>query len=141
MHARARETGEGADRLDRISVRSLLRLLGDRNKPSATSTGKGRNCAVLLAHLQARQGQICLVDELIEAIWGGEPEGGPLEAEGEIRCMVHGLRREGAAIRTIWGRGYAIILDDAEWACAPGTAFTIPPAPIGDHLAPHHFVA
>ena len=64
-------------------------------------------------HLRLRAGAIVSHQELADAIWGDDPDGGPMEVR---ECLLHldrGLREMGYPIKKHWGRGYSY--DWTEW--------------------------
>lgn len=69
------------------------------------------------AWLQARvfnrlalvRGAIVPTKDLIEAAYGGEPDGGPLRAIANIRITIFRLRRRGVQIKIVHGRGYVLL--------------------------------
>lgn len=69
------------------------------------------------AWLQARifnrlalvRGAVVPLRDLIDAAYGGEPEGGPQGAIGNIRITIFRLRRRGVQIKIVHGRGYVLL--------------------------------
>lgn len=58
--------------------------------------------------LTARAPGIVSLDEIIEWIWGDDPNGGPDHPANCIRQAVFALRRNGAPIVTHSSRGYSM---------------------------------
>jgi len=69
--------------------------------------------AVLLNALLGRE-RFVSYETLAEALWGDDPEGGPLDARGQIRAALSKLRRGIAAAALPWriencyGTGYRL---------------------------------
>lgn len=57
--------------------------------------------------LAASPGRITTMKELIEWIYGDDPEGGPDNAQSNITVTIHRLRESGVPIRTHGNRGYS----------------------------------
>jgi DNA-binding response OmpR family regulator len=58
--------------------------------------------------LLCNQGRIVTHQELVDWMWGDDPDGGPLDPNGIIKTRVCWLRFLGWPIETSWGRGYII---------------------------------
>lgn len=52
----------------------------------------------LLAKLSEHKGVPVSIDDLIDAIYGDDETGGPLDAVGNIRVALHNLREKGFRI-------------------------------------------
>lgn len=69
--------------------------------------------AILLDALLGRE-RLIGYRALAEALWGADPEGGPLDAEGHIRAAISKLKRRIAAagvpwrIENVYGVGYRL---------------------------------
>jgi DNA-binding response OmpR family regulator len=83
--------------IDRVTVSSFLQSL-----PSSPSNRD----LVLYALLS---GRVWHVADLVDLIWGNEPEGGPLTAEEFIRKEVHCLRKAGFIIGSRYAVGYRLV--------------------------------
>lgn len=57
----------------------------------------------LMAHLLKNKGKVVSTKELVEAVYGDDPDGGPLTAEHTIRIAVFKLRKKAAQIYSIQG--------------------------------------
>jgi len=57
--------------------------------------------------LAATPGRIVSTDQLIDWLYGEDPDGGPLDARCCIAVAVHHLRRRGVPIRSHGHRGYS----------------------------------
>lgn len=77
------------DRLDRVSTAALLRALGGGPKETK-----------MLACLRAAPGHVASTSELIDYVYGGDPEGGPDTAHWCIHVTAMRLRRAGIALRS-----------------------------------------
>lgn len=53
---------------------------------------------------------------IVDALWGDDPDGGPLCAEEVIRTYICNLRKKGFRIRTLYGQGYLLLVDPYEEA-------------------------
>jgi hypothetical protein len=87
------------DQLVRITTKGMLRALGDvqvgrrlRQSPSA-----GARQSRLLAALRQSPGALRW-KELVEYVYGDDPDGGPLWAPRTITVAVHRLRKSGHKI-------------------------------------------
>lgn len=88
-----------------VSTRGLLRLL---ELPGLT----GRERQVLTCIASGR-GAAVSSDTIISAIWGDDPEGGPLSADNLIKVMTCRLRKKGFNIVTRYGFGYCLVRQPA----------------------------
>jgi hypothetical protein len=61
----------------------------------------------VLNALRTAQGKILSTSELVELIYGGMADGGPLYAAENIKSTVYTLRRKGFPIKTHGHRGYS----------------------------------
>ncbi len=62
--------------------------------------------------LCARQGGVVAMDDLIDFLYGDDPDGGPVTAEKLVHMYVMRTRKAlpdiGLRVRTLWGRGWFI---------------------------------
>ena len=80
-----------------ITTRALLSLL-PRKPPERD---------IVLGLLLSRNGHWVSSDEIIDALWGDDENGGPDWAIARLRVLVHQLRERGWNINTWSRRGYA----------------------------------
>ncbi len=71
--------------------------------------------AAILGHLMLAAGPLTS-DELVDLVYGHDPEGGPLSSRDCIKVAVHFLRQKGHVIHNRYNRGY--------WMHGPEPAFT-----------------
>lgn len=98
-------------------VSSLSLLPAPSAAPAASSAGRKtrrwlpglRVCSKVLNRLRLGAGALVGHAELIEAVWGDDPDGGPVDAHNRIGIAVMSLRREGHPIATFFGRGYRAV--------------------------------
>ncbi|WP_374634012.1 helix-turn-helix domain-containing protein [Ferrovibrio sp.] len=77
----------------------------DRAAMHPRRPGRPMVSALILSAL-AQQRRIWSMQELIERLYGDDPNGGPLDARGSIKVAIHHLRRAGHDIRRELYRGY-----------------------------------
>ncbi len=86
--------------LDHVSVGAFLRALAlGLRRPDSL---RGR----LIEALSARRGVVVSHAELIERLWGDDPDGGPLGAAKSLSVHVTHLRARGYPIRNAPWRGW-----------------------------------
>jgi hypothetical protein len=88
--------------LHRITTKAPLRSL----PPVSPWAKPWRQKARLLSALAA--GGIVTQRDLIDAMWGDDPEGGPLDADGIMRQHIYSLRQRDYPIRNYPKLGYEL---------------------------------
>jgi hypothetical protein len=86
-----------------------------------------RACSIVLNRLRLGEGKVVLKGELVEAVYGDDPEGGPLRPEKYICWAVMSLRRHGFPIRTHYGWGYSYAPSFHEIPVNPSLTGTLAP--------------
>jgi DNA-binding response OmpR family regulator len=73
----------------------------------------------LIGALAASPGKVVPYSDIVDAVWGHDPEGGPLDAEGNVHVQLFLLRRRlakagiaGVKIVAHPGRGYELVRGD-----------------------------
>ena len=84
------------DQLVRVTTKGMLRALGDVDVGRPSQSPSARQSR-LLAALRHSPGALRR-NELVEYIYGDDPEGGPLWAPTIITVTVHRLRKSGHKI-------------------------------------------
>jgi DNA-binding winged helix-turn-helix (wHTH) protein len=60
----------------------------------------------IVNRLRLARGGVVSIDELAKSVWFDDAGGGPLWAIGELRVLIHRLRKKGFPIKNYHGRGY-----------------------------------
>lgn len=81
-------------RIERVRMSAVLRALGGKRPP-----------ARILSLLRLRAGGWVSTAEIIDYAWGDDEDGGPLDAPRAVYVHIHNLRRAGAVIESVVGRG------------------------------------
>jgi len=85
-----------------VRTSTLLRAL----KRHKIGGPKSHTVAARLATLlRGQAGRVVPYGELIDALYGDDPDGGPLYASNVLRVLASRLRHKGVPIRTCWGHG------------------------------------
>ena len=72
--------------------------------------GKAPRCqARFVNRLRAARGGIVTHGELAEAIWGDDPEGGPLAVRHSLKSLARALRKHGYPVASEGQRGYRFV--------------------------------
>jgi hypothetical protein len=100
---------QAAVTLHRISTKAFLRALLPRTCLPPAKPRKPRVSARLLGTLQLQPGRLYTWAELVDSAYGDDPEGGPLNALGSIKVLLHHLRRAGYPIER-YRRGGASLM-------------------------------
>jgi hypothetical protein len=69
----------------------------------------GRQMVAFLNRLRAAEGGLVSREEMIEYLWGDDPEGGPDDARGVMTQYAFHLRRAGYPVRAVFGRGFQFV--------------------------------
>ena len=85
--------------LHRTTTHGLLRALKSVERP----------CSLRLASLlSSRRGRVFPPDEVFDALWGDDPDGGPMATRNVVSVYAHYLRLAGLEVRSESNRGYII---------------------------------
>ena len=96
-----------------VSTATALRSDGDAELPESVQIpcNRGRQ-AWSQAHVFNRLAlvpcAVVSVEELIDAVYGATPDGGPVNAIFNVRVAIYRLRQRGLRIETVHGRGYVL---------------------------------